>query len=80
MPSGETSAAIGARRRVEIMKRLRAFIDAHGYAPSVRELVVLCEYNSTAAVAHQLVILEKEGRITRQPGLARSIVITEKTP
>jgi SOS-response transcriptional repressor LexA len=41
--------------------------------PSVRELQAACAISSISVVAYNLMLLEREGIIGREPGKARSI-------
>jgi SOS-response transcriptional repressor LexA len=52
------------------------FIKEKKYSPSLREIAEGC-YISTAYVMRCLDILETTGRLTREPGKARSIRILE---
>ncbi|HEY40317.1 MAG TPA: repressor LexA, partial [Dehalococcoidia bacterium] len=47
-------------------------------APTVRDILRGCRLSSTAVVQHHLNVLEKEGRIHRDPEVFRSIRLTDK--
>jgi len=64
--------------RESILKFIQGFIDEKGYAPTVRDIMKGCNLSSTAVVQHHLNILEREGRIHRDPGVVRSIQMAEK--
>ena len=64
------------RRR--IFKFIRDFIEERGYAPTVRDILKGCNISSTAVVQHHLNILEREGRIHRDPEVFRSIQLIDK--
>lgn len=64
--------------RERIFKFIRDFIDDRGYAPTVRDIVKGCSLGSTAVVQHHLNVLEKEGRIRRDPEVFRSIQLTDR--
>ena len=51
---------------------IRAYIDEHGYPPSLREIGAHC-YIGRSTVLLYLDRLEARGRISRDPGKARSI-------
>lgn len=61
-----------------ILKFIRDFIDDRGYAPTVRDILKGCSLGSTAVVQHHLNVLEKEGRIRRDPEVFRSIQLTDR--
>jgi SOS-response transcriptional repressor LexA len=52
------------------------YIHEYGYPPSIREIAKGCYINKTYAVRY-LDILEAQGRLTRQPGKARGMRLTE---
>ncbi len=64
--------------RERILKFIRAFIDDRGYAPTVRDIVKGCSLSSTAVVQHHLNVLEREGRIHRDPEVFRSIQLANR--
>lgn len=49
----------------------------HGYAPSVRELMVATGLASTSQVTRWLGICEQAGLVVRAPRTARAITLTE---
>jgi|TARA_R110000824_G_scaffold215094_1_gene401352 repressor LexA len=55
---------------------LKRYTKKHGYPPSLREILEDLGYSSTSVVTYQLDRLEREGRLTRQRHVARSIVLT----
>jgi len=59
------------RERIFIF--LHDFFAEHGYAPTVRDILKGCDISSTAVVQHHLDVLEREGRIHRDPEVFRSI-------
>ena len=66
-------------KRPQVLAAVRKYMAVHkGYSPSVRDLMKIVGTNSSSLIDHHLKILEKEGRIKRRPGLARSIQIVEK--
>jgi len=67
-----------SKTRETILKFIHGFIDDKGYAPTVRDIVKGCNLSSTAVVQHHLHILEREGRIHRDPRVVRSIQVSER--
>ena len=57
---------------------IHGFIDERGYSPTVRDILKGCSISSTAVVQYHLDVLEKEGRIHRDPEIFRSIRLSEK--
>lgn len=55
-----------------VYKFISDFIGQNGFSPSIREIAKGC-YISTTYVLRCLDLLESQGRLTREPGKARSI-------
>lgn len=64
--------------RETILQYIHGFIDERGYSPTVRDILKGCEISSTAVVQYHLDVLEKEGRIHRDPEIFRSIRLSQK--
>ena len=64
--------------RENILHFIHGFIDDRGYSPTVRDILKGCEISSTAVVQYHLDVLEKEGRIHRDPEIFRSIRLSQK--
>jgi repressor LexA len=64
--------------RENILQFIHGFIDERGYAPTVRDILKGCAISSTAVIQYHLDVLEKEGRIHRDPEIFRSIRLSEK--
>ena len=64
--------------REKVYAFIRSFIRRRGYAPTVRDILKGCGLSSTAVVQHHLNVLEREGRIQRDPEVFRSIQLTDK--
>ena len=62
-------------RQREVLVMISGYAAAHGYAPSMREIMVAFGWHSTRSVLDHLRALEKNGAITRRPGAARTIRI-----
>jgi repressor LexA len=64
--------------RETILQFIHGFIDKRGYSPTVRDILRGCAISSTAVVQYHLDVLEKEGRIHRDPEIFRSIRLSQK--
>ncbi len=60
-------------RREQILSFISEFIEQNGYSPTVREIMGGCAISSPAVVQNHLNMLEKQGRIRRDPEISRSI-------
>ena len=67
-----------SKTRERIFNFIRDFFNRRGYAPTVRDIVKGCNLSSTAVVQHHLNVLEREGRIRRDPEVFRSIQLTDR--
>jgi len=63
-------------RPAEILQFITDYRRLKGFAPSIREMAEHLN-TSTSLVDYYLRRLENQGRIRRDPGIARSIVILE---
>jgi repressor LexA len=63
-------------KRIRILKFIREFIGNRGYAPTIAEILRACGISSKSVVEYHLRVLEKEGRIKRDPEISRAIEIT----
>lgn len=64
-------------RTETILKFIRTFHAAHGYAPTRREIGRGLKL-STSVVSYHLSILQDAGRLTMDKGIARGIVLVEE--
>ena len=64
--------------RENILQFIHGFIDKRGYSPTIRDILKGCTISSTAVVQYHIDVLEKEGRIHRDPEIFRSIRLSEK--
>lgn len=64
-------------RQSEVLAFIRVFHADNGFAPSVREIADHFGWFPTGAECH-LRALQRKGVITRQSGVARSIVVVVK--
>jgi repressor LexA len=63
--------------RERILTFIHDFYDKHGYSPTVRDILRGCNISSTAVVQHHLDVLERDGRIQRDPEVFRSIRLSD---
>lgn len=61
-----------ARRRLDVLRRIRTAIATKGYPPSVSELAKATDV-STLTTRRDLERLERDGKIERDPGVPRGI-------
>ena len=66
------------QRQSRMLVFIRDFTARNSYPPTVREIAGGCDISSTSVVDYNLRHLEKRKYLTRVPGLARSIVLTER--
>lgn len=64
------------RRQSEVLARIVAFLDAHGYAPTLEELGAELGLNRVTVFEH-VKALERKGRIRTERHLSRSIEVLE---
>lgn len=64
--------------RERIFEFLHDFRRRHDYMPTVRDILKGCGISSTAVVQHHLDVLEREGKIHRDPEVFRSIRLADK--
>ena len=64
--------------RERILRFIRQFLEDRGYAPTIRDILKGCNLSSTAVVQHHLNVLEREGRIHRDPEVFRSIQLADR--
>ena len=67
-----------SKRRQDILDFISNFVEDKGYAPTVRDIMWGCNISSTAVVQHHLKILEREGYISRDPEVSRSITLADR--
>ncbi len=59
-----------------VLEFIRRYMQENGYSPSLRDIGVACEL-SIPSIILCLTWLEGQGRIRRQAGIARSIVVID---
>lgn len=65
------------KRQRQILDFLRQFIDAHGSAPTLKQIAEALGVSSLATVHEHLQALEKKGLIRKKFGSARAIELTD---
>ena len=68
-----------SKTRENIFTYIKKFFRDRGYAPTVRDILKGCSISSTAVVQHHLNVLEREGRIHRDPEVFRSIQLADRS-
>ena len=68
------------QKRKEIYDFLKAYIEEHGYGPSVREICVAVGLNSTATAHYHLRGLTERGLIRMENGKKRAISLPKQEP
>lgn len=63
---------------IEIISAIDMYIEHYGAPPSCRNLVLMLGYASPSSIHSRLRHLAQKGYITRQPRIARSIVLLPK--
>lgn len=61
-----------------LLRAIHAYWTTNHFSPAVRDLLAALETTSTSVAQYHLRKLERQGNITRVPGISRSIVITEQ--
>jgi len=65
-------------KRRSILDFINNFIRQRGYSPSVRDIVAGCGISSTSVAQYHLKVLEREGYISRDREVSRSIGMKKK--
>jgi repressor LexA len=64
--------------RLRILDFIRSFLRDRGYAPTVRDIATGCSISTPSVVQHHLNMLERQGYISRDPQVFRSIRLVEE--
>lgn len=67
------STAAMTRETNQLYKFICRYVSRHGVAPTQNEMAVGCNIRALSKVESRLTVLEREGLIKRQPGVARSL-------
>ncbi|HUN05249.1 MAG TPA: hypothetical protein PLQ56_01550 [Aggregatilineales bacterium] len=65
-------------RRREVLKFVCNYLNTHGFAPAIREIMEGTGLKSTSVVKHHLDCLQMEGYLVLLPGKARAISVRQK--
>lgn len=82
--SNSRKTGFGSRTGVQavdlkVLLFLCTFKEENGYSPSHRELMdKFPHFTSTSVVAYKLKVYDRAGLLTRVPGIARSLRVTQK--
>ena len=68
----QPSADLTTRQR-DILEAIRAWVDQHGYPPTVREIGEAVGLTSTSSVSHQLRALQRKGYLRRDLNRPRAV-------
>jgi SOS-response transcriptional repressor LexA len=63
----------GDLARLDVLEFIEKFWETNGYAPSFRDIMTGCGFNSTSSVAHHLSILRDLGKVEYLDNIARSV-------
>jgi repressor LexA len=73
------TAELTTRQR-QILTMIRAWIDRHGYPPTMREIAAAVGLASPSSVAHQLKVLEEHGLLRRDARGSRAVALSDDVP
>ena len=59
----------------DVFAFITKFHNAHGYPPSVRDIMRGCEMSSPSVAFYHLKRLEEQGKVKIVPGIARGVVV-----
>lgn len=80
MPDQAAFADGLSERQSRVLEAIRAWMNQHGYPPSVREIGDAVGLTSTSSVAYQLRVLERKGFLRRDPHRPRTVgVLVDQT-
>lgn len=65
------------KRQRQILEFIQQFVQAHGYAPTLKQIAEAMNLSSLATVHEHLTTLEAKGLLKRKPGRTRSIQLVE---
>ena len=69
-----------SQTRLRILDFISSFLKERGYAPTVRDIARGCAISTSSVVQHHLNVLERQGRIQRDPQVFRSIRLVDEKP
>lgn len=65
----------GDATRKDMLDFIIQFMTEHGYSPSIREIKDGVYIGSTSSIYQHLRVLERQGKITMEPGQPRTIAV-----
>lgn len=60
-------------RQVQVLRCIEHFVAVHGFPPAIRDIALMLDVSSLAAVVDHLRLLEKKGYIVREANERRAI-------
>jgi len=66
-------------RQSKMLEYIEAFIEEHGYPPTVRDIQYGCGISSTSVVAYNLDQLRRKGNIRRDAEVSRGLEVVNRT-
>jgi len=66
-------------RELDCLRCIYLYRKGHGFSPSIRDICILMHISSTNAARGFINKLEKKGKLIIKRGIARGILIEEKT-
>jgi hypothetical protein len=75
---GRPAIAMQEAELQHILDYVQRYSAAHGFPPSYAEIAEACRLGSVGHVQYRINRLEREGRVTRTPGRARSLVVVSR--
>ncbi len=67
-----------APRQAAVYRWIAAFVDQHGYAPTLREIGAAMGIASTKGVSDHLVAMRRKGWLDWVPGKSRTILLLDR--
>lgn len=68
------------KRQAQILDFIRQYIDANGYAPTLKQIAKAIGVSSLATVHEHLQTLERKGLLKKKVGTARGLFLTDHVP
>lgn len=64
------------KTQLETLEFIAEFTDGHGYPPTLRDIALGCGDLHQNAICDRLKPLKRDGLVTSQPKIARSLILT----
>jgi repressor LexA len=68
-----TSEASLTKRQRRVLQVIEEYAQEYGYPPTIREIGELVGISSTSVVSYNLKVLQRKGRLTRNPDVSRGL-------